>query len=99
MEGRILIENLVQIIVCILKTEVQIAFLRVVDSDLVYRIRYPVVAKTCIIILDEIIERFFCGIKITVVFCDTVRSCKRKCRLAVIVHDSVTFLALKIWEG
>ena len=51
MEGRILIENLVQIIVCILKAEVQIAFLRVVDSDLVYRIRYPVVAKTCIIIL------------------------------------------------
>ena len=24
--------------------------------------------------------------------------CKRKCRLTVIVHDSVTFLALKIGE-
>ena len=45
MESRILIENLVQIIVCVLKSEVQIAFLRVVDCDLVYRIRYPVVAK------------------------------------------------------
>ena len=99
MEGRILIENLVKIIVCVLKSEIQIAFLRVVDCDLVYRIRYPVVAKTCIIILDEIIERYFCGFKITAVLSDAVRSCKRKCRLAVIVHDSVTFLALKISEG
>ena len=98
MECRILIEDLAEIVVCVFKSEVEEPLFRLINSNLVHRICYPMIAKTCVIVFNKIVKRSFGGIEITSVFCDTVSSCKCKSCLAVILHNPVTLFALKSGE-